>query len=137
MMSSNLERNSEISQLCKEILTSNEHVFFVAALNKKGKIIESEVRDDRIITNMTRQESEMLFMQRVLQTSLGMELNEIMGPMNSIIIQRETLLEIVFPYSQGILFLLCDLEVIPSFLSKKISFMLRDFEWRLNTILCE
>lgn len=137
MISSNLEQNSIISRLCKEVLSSNDHIFFVASLNKKGKLIESEVRDDRIITNLSRQESEMLFMQRVLQTTLGMELNDVMGPMNSIILQRETLLEIIFPYSNGILFLLCDLEVVPSFLSKKISFILRDFEWRLNTTICE
>ena len=136
-MSSNLERKTNISQLCKEIIASNEHIYFVASINKKGKAVESEIRDDRIITNLSKQESEMLFMQRVLQTTLGMELNEVMGPMNSITIQRETLLEIIFPYSKGILFVICDLEVIPRFLSKKISFMVRDFEWRLNTILCE
>jgi len=137
MISSSLERNRAISHLCKEIISSNDHIYFVASINKNGKVVESEIRNDRIITNMNKQEIEMLFMQRVLQTNLGMELNEVMGPMSSITIHRETLIEIIVPYSYGILFVICYLEVIPRFISKKISLMLQDFDWRSNTIICE
>lgn len=136
MISSNLEQNMAISHLCKDILASNVHINFVASVSKKGKVIESEIRDDKIITKMTKQESEMLFMQRTLQTTLGMELDDSIGPLNSITMQRETLFEIIFPYSEGIIFVICDLDVIPRFLSKTISFLLRDFEWRTKTHLC-
>ena len=61
MMSSSLERSKSIIRLCDEILTSNESLFFVAYLNKNGKAIDSKLRNDRIITKMTRQEIEMLF----------------------------------------------------------------------------
>jgi hypothetical protein len=136
-MSSNLERSKSISILCDEILTSNENIFFVASLNKNGKAIDYKLRNDRLITKMKRQETEMLFMQRSLQISLGMEFDDIMGPLNSILIQRETLLEFIFPYSEGTILVMSDLGVIPSFLSKKISFILRNFDWEIQTTICE
>ena len=135
MMSSNLERNLAISQLCKEILITNESVFFVSSLNKNGKVIESEFRNDRIITKMSKQETEMYFMQRTLQISLSKEFDDLIGPLDFIIMQRETLLEILFPYSEGILLVVCDLDVIPRFIGKKISFMLRNFELQLKSTL--
>lgn len=135
MMSSNLERNLAISQLCKAILATNESVFFVSSLNKNGKAIESEFRNDRIITKMSKQETEMYFMQRTLQISLSKEFDDLIGPLDFIIIQRETLLEILFPYSEGILLVVCDLDVIPRFIGKKISFMLRNFELQLKSSL--
>lgn len=130
MMSSNLERSKAISHLCDHILNSNESIFFVASLNKNGKAIEFKLCNDRIITKMKKQEVEMLFMQRSLQISLGMEFDDLIGPLNNITIQRETLLEFIFPYSEGTMLVMCDLGVISGFLSKKILFILRDFEWR-------
>ena len=137
MMSSNLERSKSISILCDEILTSNDNIFFVASLNKNGKAIDSKLRNDRLITKMKRQETEMLFMQRSLQISLGMEFDDLMGPLNSILIQRETLLEFIFPYSEGTILVMSDLGVIQSFLSKKISFILRNFDWEIKPAICE
>ena len=137
MMSSNLERSKSISILCDEILTSNDNIFFVASLNKNGKANDYKLRNDRLITKMKRQETEMLFMQRSLQISLGMEFDDLMGPLNSILIQRETLLEFIFPYSEGTILVMSDLGVIPSFLSKKISFILRNFDWEIKPAICE
>ena len=135
MISSNLERNSAISRLCKEILASDERIYFVTSLNKNGKAIEPQFRNDRIFTKMTRQETEMFFMQRTLQTSLSMEFNDLIGPLDFIILQRETLLEFIFPYSQGAIFVLSDLDVVSRYLAKKISFLLRDFDWSVKDLL--
>ncbi len=132
MMSSNLERNLAISRLCKDILASNERIFFVSSLNKNGKAIEFQFRNDRIITKMTKQEIEMFYMQRTLQTSLSKEFDDLVGPLNFITLQRETLLELIFPYSEGIILAVCDLDVIPQYLAKKILFILRDFDLRLK-----
>ena len=137
MMSSSLERSKAIIRLCDEILTSNDNLFFVAYLNKNGKVIDSKLRNDSTITKMTRQEIEMLFMQRSLQISLGIEFDDLIGPLDSIIIQRKTILEYIFPYSEGTILVMSDLGVIPSFLSKKISFILRNFEWGIKTAFCE
>ena len=135
MEPSPLERNIAISKLCNEILTSNEHIFFVSAINKKGRAIESLFRNDRIFTKMTKQEAEMYFMQRTLQLSLSMEFDDLIGPLNFIIMERETLLEIIFPYSEGLLLVVCDLNIIPRYFGKKISFMLRNYELTQNEFI--
>ena len=135
MTSSNLERNSAISRLCKEILASDTRIYFVTSLNKNGKAIEPQFRNDRIFTKMTRQETEMFFMQRTLQTSLSMEFNDLIGPLDFIILQRESLLEFIFPYSQGMILVLSDLDVVSRYLAKKISFLLRDFDWSVRDLI--
>lgn len=137
MMSSNLERNLAISRLCGDILTSNERIFFVSSLNKNGKVIEFKFRNDRIITKMSKAESEMFFMQRTLQTSLSKEFDDLVGPLNYITVNRETLLELIFPYSEGLILAICDLDVIPNYLAKKILFILRDFDWRIKAPIYE
>lgn len=135
MMSSNLERNSAITRLCKEILASDERIYFVTSLNKNGKAIEPQFRNDRIFSKMNRQETEMFFMQRTLQTSLSMEFNDLIGHLDFIILQRETLLEFIFPYSQGSIFVLSDLDVISRYIAKKITFILRDFDWSIKDLV--
>ena len=132
MMSSNLERNQAILRLCQDILASDERIFFVSSLNKNGKSTEFQFRNDRILTKMSKQEVEMFFMQRSLQTSLSKEFDDLIGPLNYISVQRETLLEFIFPYLEGQILVLCDLDVVPNYVAKKISFLLRDFDWRLK-----
>lgn len=132
-MISKFERNLAISNLCKEILFSNGNIYFVTSLNKNGKAIELELRNDRIMKNLSKQEIEMLFMQRTLQNSLGKEFDESIGSLNYIILQRETMLEFIFPYSEGIMLVVCSSDVIPNLLAKKISFILRDFDWHIQT----
>ena len=134
MMSHNLERSLAISCLCEDVLASNDRIFFVSSLNKNGRATESKFRNDRIITKMSKPEIEMFFMQRTLQTSLSKEFDDVVGPLNFITVHRETLLELIFPYSEGYLLVVCDLDIIPSYLAKKILFVLRDFDWKLKDI---
>ncbi|MBI1662490.1 MAG: hypothetical protein IS860_03145 [Nitrosopumilus sp.] len=135
MVSSNLERNQAILRLCQDVLASDERIFFVSSLNKNGKSTEFRFRNDRIITKMSKQEAAMFFMQRSLQTSLNKEFDDLIGPLNYICVQRETLLEFIFPYAEGQILVLCDLDVVPNYVAKKISFLLRDFDWRLKETL--
>jgi len=120
MASSSLERSTSVSRLCKEILSSDEHIYFVTSLNKNGKAIEHHFRNDRIFTKMSAQETEMFFMQRTLQASLSMEFGDLLGPLDFITLQRTTLLEFIFPYSQGAILVLSDLDVVSRYLAKKI-----------------
>lgn len=135
MNSSSLERNSEVTLLCKNILASNDYIFFVSSLNKNGKSTEFQFRNDRIFTKMTKQQTEMFYMQRTLQTSLCAEFDDVLGPLDFITVQRETFLEFMFPYSDGIILVAADLEVIHRFLAKKISFIIQDYEWRKKEFL--
>jgi hypothetical protein len=58
-----------------------------------------------------------------------------LGPLDFITIQRETLLEFVFPFSNGIVFVMADLDVVSRYLAKTISFLIRDSEYRFNDSL--
>ncbi|MGI0056699.1 MAG: hypothetical protein ACREAK_04915, partial [Nitrosarchaeum sp.] len=99
MNTSNLEQNLELTRLCQDILASNDQIYFVSIINKNGKYTESKFRNDRIIKNLTPQEIQMLYMQRTLQSSLTKEFDDVLGLLDFITIQRETLLEFIFPFS--------------------------------------
>ena len=135
MYNTNLKQNLELTRLCQDILASNDRIYFVSTINRNGKSTESKFRNDRIIKNMTLQETEMLYMQRVLQYSLNREFDDVLGPLDNITIQRETLLEFIFPFSEGIVLVMSDLDVISRYLAKTISFLIRDFEFRLKDSL--
>jgi hypothetical protein len=129
MISSDFKQSLTISRLCEDILESNEQIFFVSSINYNGRVFESKFRNDSILTKMSKSETEMFFMQRTLQTSLSKEFDDIVGPLNFITVQRETFLELIFPYTKGLILVVCDLDVIPNYLAKRILFVLRDFDW--------
>ena len=132
MQTTNLERSLELTRLCQDILASNDRIYFVTAINKNGRPTESKFRNERIITKLKSQEIEMLYMQRSLQSSLTKEFDDLLGPLDSITIQRETLFEFIFPLSNGIVLVMADLDVVSRYLAKTISFIIRDFEWRFR-----
>ena len=132
MVISSIELHTAISCLCQDVLSSNEHISFVCALNKKGRVIEAKLKHDRVVGMLSKQQIEMLYMQRTLQTSLCMEFDDVMGSLNYITLHRETFFEFIFPYSEGVFFMIADLDVLPHYLGKKIMFMLRDFDWRIK-----
>ena len=134
-MTSNLERNLAISRLCKDIMSTNEKIHSVISLNKNGRVIKSEFSYDQIISKMSKSETEMLYMQRTLQTSLSMEFDDLLGPLNYMVFERETMFEFIFPFSEGVLFVTCDLDIIPRYISKKILFILNDFDWRSKNLI--
>ncbi len=132
MQTQNLERSLELTRLCQDILASNDRIYFVTVINKNGRPTESKFRNERIITKFKSQEIEMLYMQRKLQSSLTKEFDDLLGPLDFITIQRETLLEFLFPLSNGIVLVMADLDVVSRYLARTISFIIRDFEWRLQ-----
>jgi len=132
MQTSNLERSLELTRLCQDILTSNDRIYFVTVINKNGRSTESKFRNERIITKLKSHEIETLYIQRALQSALTRDFDDSLGSLDFITIQRETLLEFIFPLSNGIVFVMADLEVVSRYLAKTISFIIRDFEWRFR-----
>ena len=132
---SNLEQSSELTRLCQDILAANDRIYFVSTINKNGKSTESQFRNDRIITNLTSNEIAMLYMQRTLQSSLTKEFDNVLGSLDFITIQRETLLEFIFPFSNGVVLVMADLDVVSRYLAKTILFLIRDFECKIKDSL--
>ena len=132
---SNLDQSLELTRLCQDILAANDRIYFVSTINKNGKPTESQFRNDRIITNLTSNEMAMLYMQRTLQSSLTKEFDYVLGPLDFITIQREALLEFIFPFSNGVVLVMADLDVVSRYLAKTISFLIRDFECKIKDSL--
>ncbi|MCE9617344.1 MAG: hypothetical protein K8Q88_03135 [Nitrosarchaeum sp.] len=74
-------------------------------------------------------------MQQTLQSSLTKEFDDVLGPLDFITIQRETLLEFIFPFSNGVVFVMADLDIVSRYLAKTISFLIRDFECKIKDSL--
>ncbi len=132
---SNLEQSSELTRLCQDILAINDRIYFVSTINKNGKPTESQFRNDQIITNLTSNEIAMLYMQRTLQSTLTKEFDDVLGSLDFITIQREALLEFIFPFSNGVILVMADLDVVSRYLAKTISFLIRDFECKIQDSL--
>ena len=77
----------------------------------------------------------MLYMQRTLQSSLTKEFDYVLGSLDFITIQREALLEFIFPFSNGVVLVMADLDVVSRYLAKTISFLIRDFECKIKDSL--
>ena len=132
MLTSDLQKSLAISHLCDEILASNDSIFSVSSVNKHGRVIECKFRNDGVIKKMTKHETEVFFMQKSLQVSMSMELDDSLSPLDFIIIRRQTLLEFIFPYSQGLLVVVSTLNIVLRYLAKK--FLLNS---KISIICCK
>ena len=97
------EQTKPFSKLCKDIISLDDKVALVSIINKKGRVIESECSENKIIENLSHNELEMLFMQRTLQTSMIQDLDDKLGKFNIAMIQRESFTEYVFSFYGGVI----------------------------------
>jgi len=85
LMSINLERSLDISNLCQDILSVHPQTRCSSFINRNGRIVESKFRDDSNITGLSKQAMEMLYMQYKLQLSMNEEFNEKLGSLSAIL----------------------------------------------------
>lgn len=90
-----------VSEFCKDIIAQNEDVLFVCAINKNGRIIDMEKQDSTVLSTLTKHESEIIFMQRILQVSMMRDLDEKLGKLNFAILEREYYAECLIPFYDG------------------------------------
>lgn len=126
-----LER-SLVANLCQDILFSSEEIHFVSVINKNGRKIEIKIRNDRVIKDLTPQELDMFYMQRSLQASMSQEFDNRIDFLRYVILNRGSKLELVFPFSLGIVVVMTEPNIIPNiipnYLAKKISFIIQEFD---------
>lgn len=90
-----------VSEFCKNILLQNENAILACAINKNGRIIDMEKRNDSILETLSKHESEIVFMQRILQVSMMRDLDEKLGKLSLAIIERESYSECLIPFYDG------------------------------------
>lgn len=96
-----------VSEFCREIL-SQKHAMFACALNKNGRVIHMEKKDDSILSSLSKHESEIVFMQRILQASMMKDLDENLGKLRFATIEREYFTEYLFPFHDGAILVFFD-----------------------------
>lgn len=112
MKTTSLEQSLGIANMCQDILSIDHRIHFSCCINRNGRIVESKLCDDGLITDLTSQELEMRYMQCKLQTSMNKEFEDKIGHLDYTLICRESTLEFIFPYYEGIILVIAD-KIIP------------------------
>lgn len=129
MLSSKL--NVMSYELCKDILTINDNIMFVAVINEKGRIGESQGRDS-IIEKLPSIRKEMFLMERALMHRMRQEFDEDLGSVRYTYAEREKRGILSFPMDEQFLlvsFLTC---VDSSSLAKSIIRLIDKCEEKLK-----
>lgn len=123
-----LEQSLEISKLCQVIISLDTRIQVVSIVNKNGRILNTKLRNDSTTTNLSSQEIEMLYMQRVLQMSMSKEHDSKLSALNYTISYRDFMLELIFPLLNGIIFIGVDSEIYIQKLIKQILEAINDYK---------
>ncbi|MGI0056038.1 MAG: hypothetical protein ACREAK_01555 [Nitrosarchaeum sp.] len=119
----------EISSMCQDILSIHPKIHFSCYINRNGRITESKLCDDGLNPDLTNSELEMLYMQCKLQSSMNKEFEDKLGHLDYTLICRESTLEFIFPFFDGVIFVIVDKEIPIQTTSKKILELIHIFEF--------
>jgi hypothetical protein len=103
-----LEQTKIVSSFCATVISENEHVLSVYAINKNGRIIDVAKRNDSILSTLSKHESEIAFMQRILQISMMRDLDDKLGELSFATIHRQNFTECLFPFHDAAILVLFD-----------------------------
>ena len=134
MKTTSLEQSLGISNMCQDILSITPEIHFSCYINRNGRIVESKLCDDGLITDLTSQELEMRYMQCKLQSSMNKEFEDKIGRLDYTLICRESTLEFIFPFYEGIIFVIVDKEIPIQSTSKKILQLMTVFGFGSNNL---
>ena len=131
LLSPNLRRSIEISNLCDSIL-STEKILQVSFINRNGREIETKSNESNESYRLTKQEFEMLSMQCTLQISMNKEFDEKLTKVHYTIIKRESTCEFIFPIFEGIIFVVIDNTVDIQVACNRILELIHKYESKTN-----
>lgn len=130
---SSLERSLNVAKVCNEIISITSGIHFVSVINKNGRMIHTKLSDDSNSKNLTQQELEMLYMQRVLQTCMNKELDKKLSSLDYTISGRDSMLEFIFPVNNEIIFIATNNDLCIQDTVKQVLELCRKFELKTKT----
>ena len=132
LLSPNLKKSVEISNLCKKILLVGQGVLQVSFINRNGRMIETKLNDSCKSSGLTKLESEMLSMQCTLQLSMNKEFEEKLTRVLYTVIKRESTSDFIFPMFDGIVFVVIDNTTYIQSVGNKISELILEYQSKIE-----
>lgn len=116
---------TEFDILCDDILEVNKNIQSVAAINKLGRPVDRSSRTEHA-KQFHDKTNEILFMQCVLEISMGKDFDEQYGPINYHMSERANVTMITFPIDDHVILVTANKNVSPILLAKKIANIIRE-----------
>jgi hypothetical protein len=116
----------EFDRLCDSILEVSNNIQSVAAINKLGRPVDKSSRP-RYIKQFPDKKSEILFMQCVLEISMGRDFDDQYGPINYHVSERANITMLTFPIEDHVILVTASKNVSPISLAKKIVSVISEY----------
>jgi hypothetical protein len=108
----------EFDRLCDSILEINNNIQSVVVINKLGKPVSRSARPR--YAKQFPDKSEILFMQCVLEISMGRDFDDQYGPINYHVSERANITMLTFPIDDHVIVITTNKNIGPISLAKKI-----------------
>ena len=116
--------NINFVELCNDVLHSNKNIHDVVIIDKHGRPFEKKSK-----TNLIHEEkSEMLFMERALEISMGRDFDDDFGKINYTFTERDNLSMFSFPMNEFIVLVTSKSNISPISVARKISALLGSYK---------
>jgi hypothetical protein len=120
------EYTLELNSLCSTVLGVNENIQSVSVINKNGRAVERIIREGTEMPMLGR-ENEMLLMQCAITISMGRDLDEPLGEIGYVHVERKNLSLFSFPLGDYIVLVTSKTANGSISLAKKISMAFRRY----------
>lgn len=124
---------ASLDALCDSILVISENIQSVSAISKMGRLVGSTSRPE-FAGRFKDAMDENLFMQCVLQISMGRDFDDDYGPINYHISDRGGITMLTFPMGENVLLVSCNKNVSPITLAKKVANAIRAYHGQASAI---
>ena len=111
---------AEYAELCEAVMSTSDKIQSVAVINKLGRPVEKMSRPGSS-EMFPDKNSELLYMQCVLQVSMGRDFDDRYGPINYHVLERANAVMLTFPIDDHVVFLAASKSAGPISLAKKVS----------------
>jgi hypothetical protein len=115
-----------LNELCTSILDSSKNIQSVAVINRQGRAFE-KVSRPKYAGQFADKTEELLFMQCVLQVSLGRDFDEQFGTINYHVSKRTNGTMLTFPLGEDVILVIVNKNTSPISLARKISSLIVDY----------
>lgn len=120
-----------LNELCKDALKASNHITFVAIINERGRIEESQNRNS-IIEKLPNSKKEMFLMENALRHRMRREFDEELGQVRFTYVERVKRKLISIPIEDQLLLVSFRGTLDSSLLAKKIIRIVNKYKKNLN-----